>query len=534
MAVENVRGQQIVNLESDANYYFEVAPQGDSQARSVIVSLITNNADYVIPAGSTAIIEGKNAGGFNIFNQCTVLDDTRKNKIEIPLTNGILSFAGVGKYVVAIYNGSNYITSFPFNIVVTEAPYDIERLEGSDSYEALNLAIAKALSANKWWVQEGNPMTTPAFAPETMGASEGDYYMDAQTGNVYYTKYNTAQELIWSPVTDITDPSRIISVQQKVYIRYSANSDGSGMTPTPTSTTKYIGVFTTNLSSADPQISIPSNYQWSRLLYAPTSTTAVYGVSTSTTTEPSSYSSTIPVVPAGSFLWTKVTVVYENGYNSVFKFTSGPTAGFGTPTSSMNTVLETYGVPKVRVTASGANTAKEFNFDFAVRGAHWKVGEEINDATLTSDKLKAKNTIVGDMYLNIGVLYKGYVYRCIEVTNSNSTWEKTNFALNVVTNINDLANTKRFYGTLAAGSKTLTISETGLDEVMFNTDDAIGTNYFYRTKVMCSDSKLLLIKNPTVTINTGSVNITLNFIESISTPAIICVEIIKKANDRYS
>ena len=140
MAVTNVIGKQIVDLSSDANYYFEVAPQGDSQSRYVDVTVLQNGTPYNIPTGSTIILEGKNAGGYNIFNSC-ILEDT--NVVRIPLANGVLSFAGVGKYSVAIYHSGTYIISFPFKIVVTEAPYDLVRLEASDQYEALNQAIAR-------------------------------------------------------------------------------------------------------------------------------------------------------------------------------------------------------------------------------------------------------------------------------------------------------------------------------------------------------------------------------------------------------
>ena len=121
MAVTNVIGKQIINIDNDTNYYFVVAPQGDSQARFVDITLTTNGgAPYVIENGSTIILEGKNAGGYNIFSDCTQ-EDT--NVIRVPLNNGVLSYAGVGKYLIGIYHGGDYILSFPFNIVVTEASY---------------------------------------------------------------------------------------------------------------------------------------------------------------------------------------------------------------------------------------------------------------------------------------------------------------------------------------------------------------------------------------------------------------------------
>ena len=353
---EYVKGHQIVDLANDANYYFEVAPQGDSQSRGVVVEVLNNGVPYPIQANSTVIIEGKNAGGYNIFNSCALVDGY-PNYIDIPFTNGILSFAGVGKYIVAIYQGNTYVNSFPFNIVVTEAPYDIERLEGSDSYEALNLAISKALSANRWWVEEGTPTD-----PNVMGASLGDYYMDALTGNVYYTDQISGSDLLeWKA---LVEGGRQISVQQKVYVRYADDASGTNMSTNPTGKT-HLGIYVTNRPLSDASVSVPSNYTWSMIITVPFTTTFEYGTTNSSSTEPSSYSSTIPAVPAGEYLWTKVTVTYDNGYNSVFKFTTryGLNAGFGTPTSS---IMPAAANPEVTVTTdtSSPDTAKIFNFDF--------------------------------------------------------------------------------------------------------------------------------------------------------------------------
>lgn len=46
MAVTNVIGKQIVDLTSDSNYYFEVAPQGDSQARYVDITVLDNGVAH--------------------------------------------------------------------------------------------------------------------------------------------------------------------------------------------------------------------------------------------------------------------------------------------------------------------------------------------------------------------------------------------------------------------------------------------------------------------------------------------------------
>ena len=208
MAVPYVQGHQIIDLRNDANYYFEVAPQGDGQSRGVIVEVLDNGAPADLSGATNAVIQGKNAGGYNIFNTCSFVSG-HNNYIDIAFTNGILDYAGVGKYVVTIYDGTTYVTSFPFNIVVTDVPYDLDRVLGSDSYEALNRAIATALSANRWWVEEGAPQN-----PDTLGASLGDYYMDAITGDMYYATASSDPDIVqWNQLMN-SDHNRQITLQQ--------------------------------------------------------------------------------------------------------------------------------------------------------------------------------------------------------------------------------------------------------------------------------------------------------------------------------
>lgn len=539
MAVTYVKGHQIVDLANDTNYYFEVAPQGDSQSRGVIVEVLNNGVPYSISSGSTVIIEGKNAGGYNIFNSCSLVSGY-PNYIDIPFTNGILSFAGVGKYIVAIYHGTNYINSFPFNIVVTEAPYDIERLEGSDSYEALNMAISKALSANRWWVEEGSPTD-----PNIMGANLGDYYMDALNGNVYYTDQVAGSDILkWEP---LMDGGRQISVQQKVHIRYADDSTGSGMNVNPLNK-NYIGVYVTNRDSSDSSVSNPNNYSWSRLRAPITNTTVKYAkTTTSTKPSPSDYTSTtVPTnIGSGEYLWTQVTISFEDGTNSVFEFSSkyGINADFGVPTSSIDT---TTGKPQVNVTTDPTSPfdGKIFDFDFKIRGGHWKQGDKISGTgTQTSNDFNENNAVIGDMYLNTDMSFSntslGKIYRCIAVTSISSTWEDTGFAISVVSNINDLANTYRFYGTLPANTTSLTLTENDYSDYpdalpisVFNSIDAAGNTYYYHINCKCDNKEMCLKSNPNVTISDdgidGNITIDLEFCASTNSATLVCVEIIKK------
>ena len=324
MSVTNVVGKQVIDLANDANYYFEIAPQGDSQARYVDVTLVQNGAAYHIPSGSTAILEGKNAGGYNIFNPCTV-SPTQDDLITIPLTNGVLSFAGIGRYSVGIYNGTNYILSFSFNIVVTEAPYDIVALKASDSYEALNQIIAKAADSNSWVVGYSAP-PSPA-APDTHA---NDYYLDGSTGNVYYAIFDiNTNNMEWVPVINPTVPGNQLNIMEKTYIRYASDTIGTDMSWTPISPTTgeiltCIGFYnSTNLrddTNPSLDINIASNYTWASMIsgidasktWSKYLAVSEYTPTPPPDTEPWSDNWPSTIVPGG-YMWIKTRVTFTDG-----------------------------------------------------------------------------------------------------------------------------------------------------------------------------------------------------------------------------
>lgn len=317
MAVTNVIGKQIVDLTSDANYYFEVAPQGDSQSRFVDVTVLDNGTPYTIPGASTIILEGKNAGGYNIFNSCTQED---ANVIRIPLTNGVLSFAGVGKYSVAIYSSGTYIISFPFNIIVTEAPYDILAVEASDSYEALNEVIAKAADSNRWIVEDNAPPTVCAS-----GVHKNDLFLNALTGDVYYADTNTSTGVLnWYPLMN-TATGRQLNIMEKLYIRYADDDVGTNMSIEPIVGgvgKPYIGFYATVNAATSSDVSTASNYKWSLMRNSIDPATSItYYAQTSTTTPPAStdYSTTLPsTIISGGYLWTKIHLQFIDGTSAEY------------------------------------------------------------------------------------------------------------------------------------------------------------------------------------------------------------------------
>ena len=430
MAVENIIGRLIVNVESDTTYCFEVAPQGDGQARFVDVELIKDNyTPYnVLTSDCLITLEGRNAGGYNVFVECT---RQSANVLRVPLINGVLAVAGVGKYQIGVYDHGAHIHSFPFNVIVTEAPYDMDRLRKSDVYSALYMAIDKAMASNKWIVGRESPITS------SVTGGEGDYYLQADNGSIWHYEKVEGSGLVWKKVLDSS--GKQLTIMEHTYIRYSSNSSGNPMydTPIDTSTTPpttrdFIGFFITIDLPTASSVSDPSNYIWSPLRVNINNLTVQYAKSSSYTTHPTSgWTNTVPLVRGDNdeYLWTKITLHLNDGnsftYYTVTQY--GKSAGFGTPTSS---IQDTAGKPIVSVTAdpNSPNTARIFNFDFKIRGGHWKMGDLISgNGTRTVTALNSSNTVVGDMYVNGDVTSPSYrkSYRCTSVTNSNSTWEES-------------------------------------------------------------------------------------------------------------
>lgn len=495
MAVESVIGTKIIDLLNDTNFVFELAPQSDGQERFVDLTILDNGVPYVLPNDANVILEGQNAGGYNIFNTCIILD---RNTVRIPLTDGILAVGGVGKYSIAIYSENTYILSFPFNIVVIDVTYDIVALESSESYEALNRAVAKALSANKWIVGTG--------VPTSITAEVNDYYLDALTGGIYQYLYNQSQELIWQPVMN---GNTQVTIMEKVYIRYADKADGTGFSTSPIGKA-YVGFYCSISTEDAPDVSVPSNYKWSSITTKVKSTSTQYGLSDDNVIPPSTWSTTMPVAQSGKYIWTKIIITFDNNSTTQFMTATehGVNAGFANPGASASINLSS-GKPTIVITESGDFTQKHFDFAFSVRPGRWRSGTVItgNGAQTVVD-FKDTDTVVGDVYLNTST---GIMYECTAVTSSNSTWNKT-YTLTTVTTINDLDDTLRFFGLLHPGERTLAISGTG---TMFNAADAEGDVYDYYIQYYFSNTEIKLKGTPKAIIGNNSISTTVKFTDSI-------------------
>lgn len=118
------------------------------------------------------------------------------------------------------------------------------------------------------------------------------------------------------------------------HFAYADNADGSvGFTLTATQGKKYIG-FYTDFTEADS--TVPSKYKWSKFVgedgkdgiagkdgVGIKSTVITYGLSSSDTSQPTSWTSSVPSLVKGQYLWTKTVWTYtdsttETGYSKTY------------------------------------------------------------------------------------------------------------------------------------------------------------------------------------------------------------------------
>lgn len=185
------------------------------------------------------------------------------------------------------------------------------------------------------------------------------------------------------------------------YIRYSVNSNGSGMVDTPTANTKYIGVY----SGTSSDVPAYTDFNWSKYVGdngTSVSISSIKYAKSTTDSQPadSSFGTTMPSVGEGEWLWTMTT--YSNGSKVYTKSKQGATGPQGI---SVTAVRELY-----YLTTGGAPskpTSSTTIYDYDVVGAWTSVVPEyiaggnyyISLETTLSNSTKTWSNVVLDQAL---------------------------------------------------------------------------------------------------------------------------------------
>ena len=198
---------------------------------------------------------------------------------------------------------------------------------------------------------QGNPGTTTYTWIKYADNASGSGLSDSPTGKTYIgfaynkttaTESNTASDYTWSKIvgdkgdTGEQGPKGDDGTTTYTWIKYSDNANGSGLYDTPKDTTQYIGIAVNKTTATESTNA--SDYTWSKFKgdqgvqgpqgptggtgpQGPTgdkgqslvSSTPEYYLSTSNSTQTGgSWSTTMPTMTAGRYMWSRFKLVWEN------------------------------------------------------------------------------------------------------------------------------------------------------------------------------------------------------------------------------
>lgn len=154
---------------------------------------------------------------------------------------------------------------------------------------------------------------------------EGKKYIGLAYNKTVSTESSNPSDYTWSLIQGENGVKGEDGKTYYTWVKYADTSTGGGLSDNPTGK-KYIGLAynkTTPTESTNP-----SDYQWALIKgdkgeqgetgNGVSSTVVNYGVSTSGTTQPTSWGTSIPSVPNGQFLWTRTVMNYTNGTSTTF------------------------------------------------------------------------------------------------------------------------------------------------------------------------------------------------------------------------
>ena len=163
---------------------------------------------------------------------------------------------------------------------------------------------------------------------------DGKKYIGLAYNKTVVTESSNPRDYTWSLIQGANGVNGADGITHYTWVKYADTATGGGLSDSPTGK-KYIGLAynkTTPTESTNP-----GDYQWALIKgdkgdkgdtgatgatgatgNGVSSTNVSYGVSSSGTTPPTSWGSTVPSVSSGQFLWTRTVMNYTNGSSTTF------------------------------------------------------------------------------------------------------------------------------------------------------------------------------------------------------------------------
>ena len=148
---------------------------------------------------------------------------------------------------------------------------------------------------------------------------DGKAYIGLAYNKTTITESNTYSDYMWSLIkgeTGAVGPKGNDGQQYYTWIKYADNASGANMSDSP-SGKSYIGLAYNKTTSTESNTA--SDYIWALFKgdkgndgVGIDSTTVTYGVSDSSSTQPTSWQATIPTVADGKYLWTRTVIDYTD------------------------------------------------------------------------------------------------------------------------------------------------------------------------------------------------------------------------------
>ena len=129
-----------VDLAGEMLFGYITAVQGDTNSRTVKITILSNAQPYTIPSGASAVLRCKKPDGKTVLNNATINTD---GTVTADLTEQMLAAVGNCRCEVTLYGSDNSsLTTVPFIVKVTPASVSPD-ITSSDEFKALTEALSE-------------------------------------------------------------------------------------------------------------------------------------------------------------------------------------------------------------------------------------------------------------------------------------------------------------------------------------------------------------------------------------------------------